>query len=407
MVVYAEKSQSDWNNLAGGKRYSYAERAASIFWLSVNFDDGSCTLKQLTKEIIRATDGACEALKTLITTEEIQHLATRDYFSALILSRAPTGFVRCIETVLTTSLMRAHGSFFKCDNAEAVKSINQFLAFSSFWTNVHFLGWYHFFRETIHKVFYEGIDRCVFDICAERYDTPMLHILERWKKSTVLPWLIAIDRNSLSSKFERHTEAALGRLVDLVVVETYVSARVKQFYDIITEFPESACAVVELCNALSRTRQHHFLARSLRLTLCRRLLHLGANTSQIIEMYISTIKVLRILDPRRILLDTVTMPVRQYLQHRKDTVRCIVANLTDELSGELYEELHRSKSMVLGSCDSDNENHDSPGEDWVPNPSNCQNAIPKTMRDILSMLISIYGTREIFVDEYRQMLADK
>ena len=72
-----------------------------------------------------------------------------------------------------------------------------------------------------------------------------------------------------------------------------------------------------------------------------------------------------------------------------------------------YEELHRSKSMVLGSCDSDNENHDSPGEDWVPNPSNCQNAIPKTMRDILSMLISIYGTREIFVDEYRQMLADK
>ena len=119
MMVYAEKSQSDWNNLAGGKRYSYAERAASIFWLSVNFDDGSCTLKQLAKEIIRATDGACEALKTLITTEEIQHLATRDYFSALILSRAPTGFVRCIETVLTTSLMRAHGSFFKCDIAEA------------------------------------------------------------------------------------------------------------------------------------------------------------------------------------------------------------------------------------------------------------------------------------------------
>ena len=59
---------------AGGKRYSYAERAASIFWFSVNFDDGSRTLKELAKEIIRATDGACEALKTLITTEEIQHL---------------------------------------------------------------------------------------------------------------------------------------------------------------------------------------------------------------------------------------------------------------------------------------------------------------------------------------------
>jgi anaphase-promoting complex subunit 2 len=407
MVLHAEKAQSDWSKLAGGKRYSYAKRAASIFWLGVNFDDNSdSTLKQLAKEITRATDGACEALKTLMTTEEIQHSATRDYFSALILSCAPTEFVRCIDTVLTTSLMGAHVSFLKCDNAKTVKSTNQSLAVSPFWTNVHVLGWYHFFRETVHKVFYQGIDRCVSDICAERYDTPMLHILERWKKSAVLPWLVAIDGNR-SSKFESRSEEALRQLVDLVVVETYVGARIKQLYNIIAEFPESACAVVELCSALARTRQHCFLACSLRLTLCRRLLHLGANTSQIIEMYISTIKVLRILDPRRILLDTVTLPVRRYLQHRKDTVRCIVANLTDELSGELYEELHRTKSMILGSCDSDNEIHDSPGEDWVPNPSNCQNANPKTMRDILSMLISIYGTREIFVSEYRRMLADK
>lgn len=41
------------------------------------------------------------------------------------------------------------------------------------------------------------------------------------------------------------------------------------------------------------------------------------------------------------LLETVAGPVRAYLQGRKDTVRCIVASLTDENSGDLYEELRR------------------------------------------------------------------
>lgn len=42
-----------------------------------------------------------------------------------------------------------------------------------------------------------------------------------------------------------------------------------------------------------------------------------------------------------VLLETVAGPVRLYLQGRKDTVRCIVGSLTDENSGDLYEELRR------------------------------------------------------------------
>jgi len=45
------------------------------------------------------------------------------------------------------------------------------------------------------------------------------------------------------------------------------------------------------------------------------------------------------------LLETVAGPVRLYLQGRKDTVRCIVASLTDETSGDLYEELRRQASF--------------------------------------------------------------
>lgn len=86
------------------------------------------------------------------------------------------------------------------------------------------------------------------------------------------------------------------------------------------------------------------------------MLHPGANTSDIITQYISSIKVyvgltpfsgvvlctlvdswqgLRLLDPSGVILERVCDPVRNYLRVREDTVRCIVASLTDDNSNEL------------------------------------------------------------------------
>ena len=53
-----------------------------------------------------------------------------------------------------------------------------------------------------------------------------------------------------------------------------------------------------LQTALGVTQQHQRLAVLLRESVRRRLLHPGANTHQIIDVYIATIKVLRILDPK-------------------------------------------------------------------------------------------------------------
>jgi anaphase-promoting complex subunit 2 len=50
------------------------------------------------------------------------------------------------------------------------------------------------------------------------------------------------------------------------------------------------------------------------------LLHPGATTTQIIDVYIAIIKVLRILDPSDAVLDAVCLPVRNYLRGRRDTV---------------------------------------------------------------------------------------
>jgi anaphase-promoting complex subunit 2 len=126
--------------------------------------------------------------------------------------------------------------------------------------------------------------------------------------------------------------------------------------------------------------------------------------------------VLREIDPSDRLLQVVAEPVRSYLRGRNDTVRCIITSLTDaEVGGDLYEELRRQDARPLEhvKADSDDE-EECPDFDWQPPPPITR---PKGTffgmgtkgggGDILSMLVSIYGSKELFVSEYRLMLADK
>ena len=59
----------------------------------------------------------------------------------------------------------------------------------------------------------------------------------------------------------------------------------------------------------------------------------GAATPDIIAQYVGCIKALREVDPAGILLNAVGRPIKAYLRSRKDTIRCIVASLTEEAEG--------------------------------------------------------------------------
>lgn len=58
--------------------------------------------------------------------------------------------------------------------------------------------------------------------------------------------------------------------------------------------------------------------------------------SKVYGLYLQLIlKGLRLLDPSGVVLEQVCSPVREYLRTRDDTVRCIVASLTDDSNNEL------------------------------------------------------------------------
>ena len=79
--------------------------------------------------------------------------------------------------------------------------------------------------------------------------------------------------------------------------------------------------------------------KAFKISICKRLLHSGASTSQILEMYVSMIRALRVLDPSDLVLNFIAAPVRTYLMERKDTVRCIVSSLTKNKDSDLHGEL--------------------------------------------------------------------
>lgn len=252
----------------------------------------------------------------------------------------------------------------------------------------------------LEKTIVEYVQSCV---AGEFYDNNLIDGITTWSEQLLYPWIQDLIARDTTIWKQRLTTA---------VQHAFVRIRMDEIFDLVADYPDSHPAVIELAGILQITQLHQEVGQALQASLERRLIHPGAATSQIIEVYIHTIKVLRIVDPSDRLLQVVAEPVRAYLRARKDTVRCIITSLT---SGDLYEELRRHDAKPLEDMQpDDDEEEDCPTMEWYPKPPISQmretffgNHSKNKVLDILSILVSIYGSKELFVDEYRLMLADK
>ena len=256
-------------------------------------------------------------------------------------------------------------------------------------------------------------------------------ILQSWVKHNLLPLVIKLTKSSNNTEQIDKYEIQINHLLS----DCYCATRQDEIFDIVTDYPDSLPAIIDLNRVLQKTHALNAFIGTLKDTFRERLLHPGAQTIQILQIYIYTIKVLRIIDPTDCLLEHVSYDIKAYLRQRGDTVRCIINALTDEdaLSGDLYKELQRQdnvKPLEETQYDSDDE-EEMPGWDWNPSPSlyyqrtsgninlgdkiisgssmrsESVDSVTEKELDLLSMLVGIYGSNDLFVDEYRLMLADK
>ncbi|KAF2751860.1 hypothetical protein M011DRAFT_473163 [Sporormia fimetaria CBS 119925] len=151
----------------------------------------------------------------------------------------------------------------------------------------------------------------------------------------------------------------------------------------------------------------------------RRLLHLGATTTQIVNVYISIIRVFKSLEPKGVLLDRVSRPIRRYLKEREDTARIVISSLlTDpkdietgqvpagsELSLEVAQEM--AKPMVNPFSHGQGGELDFNDMNWQPAPADAPPDYKKSKyEDVLWYLLTLWD-REDFIDELKNILADQ
>ncbi|KAF7688551.1 anaphase-promoting complex subunit 2 [Silurus meridionalis] len=276
--------------------------------------------------------------------------------------------------------------------------------------------------EAVTNILHRLIEQRMEQRCRGEYERSFLSDFNDWLEQ-VLGWLSRVFASEVG---EASTSSLLtdGKLdyVGCTILQRwrchmqqffcriYVNMRIEELFSIIRDFPESTPAVEDLKFCLERTNQRQQLLTSLKSAFETRLLHPGVHTSDIITVYISAIKALRELDPSMVILQVACQPIRKYLRTREDTVRQIVASLTGDTEGcsELASELSRADPVTLETQDSEDEESDP--EEWTPDPTDAltdKTGSKRRSSDIISLLVSIFGSKEIFIDEYKTVLADR
>jgi hypothetical protein len=234
---------------------------------------------------------------------------------------------------------------------------------------------------------------------AKNWDTPCLSRLLNWVKDHALVWISVLSKG----------DAKLSQRVWREVLENFCMLRSNEMFDIIVGFPEETLvAVNDLKDCLAHLMALHGgsavfgkLQTVLSILLRTRLLHPGANTADIIRTYILCIHVLRVIDPSGVALDRVSGPVRAYLVGRPDTIRCIVQSLTDP-AGDLFSELSKERDELQARRATN-------PEFWVPEPGDSlpQSEGVSRHKDVVELLINIFGGTEPFVAEFKKLMGQR
>ncbi|EGO24136.1 hypothetical protein SERLADRAFT_416324 [Serpula lacrymans var. lacrymans S7.9] len=326
---------------------------------------------------------------------ELGHIVTSTYiltFQTHIFSILPPSFAKGIKSLVAATLEHT--------SSEPSSHLHP-----SIWPAFETLGLIERYENLIASVGYEHIESYVLDTCTEKWDEPMLGDLRDWMADRIVPWMIMpYARGATSADEARSMMQGVGSRFDFHMHKTLCDLRTKEIFDIIVDHPDSAGALQDLKECLQRVDQRAELVQSLRSANQRRLLHPGADTKDILAQYVSTIRCLRVIDPPGVLLFKVADPIRKYLRDRPDTIRCIVASLVgDEESGD---SLVDDNEPIQPLQQPEVEDYTDP--EWNPEPVDAgpEFRANKTS-DIISTLVSIYDSKDLFIKELQVLLAQR
>ncbi|KAG1766193.1 hypothetical protein EDD22DRAFT_978546 [Suillus occidentalis] len=313
-------------------------------------------------------------------------------FQTHVFSVLPPSFARGIKALVSATLQRTVSQ--SQDPQDRV-----------LWQAFDTLSLIDRYETLIASIGYEFIESYVEETCAGKWSEPMLVTLRAWMIDKIVPWMLyPFARGATNADEAKTMMQGVGSRFDFHMHKTLCNLRTKEIFDIIVDFPESMGALQDLKECLARVDQRADLVQALRHANNKRLLHPGADTKDILSHYVSTIKCLRIVDPPGVLLFKVADPTRRYLRDRPDTIRCIVASLVGD--GESGDSLVDENDPIQPLQQPEMENYSDP--EWNPEPIDAgPDFRASKSSDVISTIVSIYDTKDLFVKELQVLLAQR
>ncbi|KZT73754.1 hypothetical protein DAEQUDRAFT_754204 [Daedalea quercina L-15889] len=273
------------------------------------------------------------------------------------------------------------------------------------WSAFEQLGLLDRYESLISSVCYEHIEAHILETCSKRWGERMLQPLREWMTNRIVPWMVMpYARGARSAEEARSMLQGVGSRFDFHVCKTLSDLRTREIFDIIIDFPDSQPALEDLKECLQRVDQRTQLVQTLRKANRKRLLHPGADTKDILTQYVSIIRCLRLVDPPGVLLFKVADPIRRYLRERPDTIRCIVASLVGD--GESGDSLVDENEPIQPLQQMQVEDYTDPS--WEPEPIDAgPDFRTNKPSDVISTLVSIYDSKDLFVRELQVLLAQR
>lgn len=194
-------------------------------------------------------------------------------------------------------------------------------------------------------------------------------------------------------------------------------SRIDNLFDYICLWPNSMGAILDLKVYAKTPEARKYLTTKFHQDVERRLLHAGATTKHILDIYMLTIQVFTSLDSRGVLLDNVSRPIRKYLKIRGDTAKVIISSMladvndpttqnSSDISKAIAEEM--LKPINLMSKDIQRQDHDLDYDNmnYVPQPSDASPDFRRNeSNESIGHLLSLYD-REQYVTVLRNIFGE-
>ncbi|KAE9416640.1 hypothetical protein Angca_006792, partial [Angiostrongylus cantonensis] len=188
----------------------------------------------------------------------------------------------------------------------------------------------------------------------------------------------------------------------------------------VVNFPASYPTLSTLRNCMMNVQEYgrEKLVSTLIHEVESKLLHIAVDTPAILNGYSLCVESLRELDPSCVIMHRVCKVIKEYLKKRPDTVRQIINYITSEKRDDLAAHLANRCGTIVDEDELTGANDDflpeamnlSQWRQWVPDPIDATPGESGRFRqaaDVFNMLVSVYGSKEMFVKEYRQLLAER